>query len=226
MVERKVSKILATGVLLAALTFSGFACFLATPQPALNTQPAVIVAKPDKLTFVIDPAQGTTADQSISVVNAGGGVLTWSMADNSHWIYLQQPEGAPVTDENTIKVRIDAAGMPAGDYTGIVTIAAEGATNSPVYVPVNLSILPSADQQPVITQKPANNLPGAVQPGSSAVVWKNQNELMNYATTNACIVSGSVTNADKLWYMKDVKIVAKSGSSADITSVIPPGETI
>ena len=71
-----------------------------------------------------------------------------------------------------------------------------------------------------------NNLPGAVQPGSSAVVWKNQNVLMNYATTNACIESGSITNTDKLWFMKDVKIVTKSGSSADIASVIPPGETI
>ncbi|MDD5312291.1 MAG: hypothetical protein PHO26_04570 [Dehalococcoidia bacterium] len=225
MTENRIIQILAISILLGALTIFGFACSTATPQPETGEVTAVIVARPDKLTFVVNPAQSTTADQNISVTNAGSGVLTWSMADNTHWIYLQQPEGAPVTN-NIIKVRVDTAGMAAGDYTGIITIAAEGAANSPVYVPVNLSVLPATVQAPVVTPQPATSLPGTVQPGSSAVVWKNHNELMNYATTNACIESGSITNTDKLWFMRDVKIVAKSGSSVDIASVIPPGETV
>jgi len=227
MADNKVFQIMAISILLGVVAIFGIACFTATPKPegSAGTGAAVIVAKPDKLTFVINPAQGTTSDQTISVTNAGSGTLTWSMADNAHWIYLQQPEGAPVTND-IIKVRVDTAGMAAGDYTGIITISAEGAANSPIYVPLNLNILPVTAQPPAITPQPAGNTSLAIQPGSSAVDWKNRNELMNYATTNACIQSGSITNNDKLWFMRDVKIVAKSGSSVDIAAVIPPGETV
>ena len=225
MEKDKMSYMLMAGILLMVCIMPGLSCIMSSPKPPVSDQSPIIVASPDSLTFVIDPGKGNYADQSISIINAGGGVFTWSMSDNSRWIYLQQPEGA-ATVGNNIKVRVDVAGMSPGNYTGIVTITAEGATNSLVHVPVYLNVLSSADQQPPVTQKPADIVKQAPQPGSTVVVWKNQTDFMAYATTNACIVNGSITNSDKFWYMRDVKIVTKSGASTNIVSVIPPGETV
>jgi hypothetical protein len=55
----------------------------------------------------------------------------------------------------------------------------------------------------------------------------NQSELYRYSSVNALVVNGSVTNKDKSWYLKDVKIVATTtGAGVTIASQIPPEETV
>lgn len=214
------------GIMLVGFSILGLACAMRGPAaPQASDRPPVIMTLPDSLAFVIDPAKSNSADQSISVMNASDGVFTWSMSDNAHWIYLKQAEGAPSTGKNKIQVMVDAAGMSPGNYTGIVTIVAEGAINSPVHVPVYLNIISSAEP-PAVIPEPSDIIKQMPQPGSAAVMWRNQTDFMAYASTNACIVSGSITNNDRLWCMRDVKIVAKSGDSASIASTIPPGETV
>jgi len=200
--------------------------------PAIQQQPAVpavspalvMVVSPDRLTFTINEGQGPTLQQVLSVVNQGGGLLNISMSDNSHWIILQQVPGATTTQTTDAMVAIDATGMGPGQYAGIITVTADGAVNSPVYVPVNLTILPGANIPAQVISVPA---PSSVPPADSAAVWVNQTELYQYATVNALLVNGSVTNSDKWWNMSDVKIVANAtGNSVTIAASIPPGETI
>jgi hypothetical protein len=200
--------------------------------PAIQQQPAapvapsapVMVVSPDKLVFTIGQGQGPVLDQLISVVNQGGGILNQSMSDNAHWIVLQQVPGGATTQTASARVTIDATGMSPGQYSGLVTVIADGALNSPVYVPVSLTILPGANIPPDIEPPPA---PSSVPPGDSAVVWVNQTDLYQYSSVNALIVNGSITNMDNTWYMSNVKIVAAgSGNSVTIASQIPPGETV
>ena len=200
--------------------------------PAIQQQPAaptassapLIVVSPDKLMFTIGQGQGPTLDQLLLVTNQGGGILNQSMSDNAHWIVLQSVPGAATTQTANAMVNIDATGMIPGQYTGIVTITADGALNSPIYVPVYLTIVPGADIPPDMVPPP---IASAIPPADPAVVWVNQTDLYQYAGVNALIVNGMVTNTDKTWYMADVKIVAAgSGNSVTIAARIPPGETV
>jgi hypothetical protein len=214
-------------LLAAALVIPAVGCVPAVQQqPAAPVAPSapLIVVSPDKLVFTIGQGQGPGLDQLISVVNQGGGMLNQSMSDNAHWIVLQQVPGGATTQTASARVTIDATGMAPGQYSGLVTVIADGALNSPVYVPVNLTILPGANIPPDIEPPPA---PSSVPPGDSAVAWVNQTDLYQYSSVNALIVNGSVTNTDKTWYMSNVKIVAAgSGNNVTIAAQIPPGETV
>jgi len=214
-------------LLAAVLIVPAMGCIpAAQPQPATPAASSapVLVVNPDTLMFTISQGQGPILDQLLMVTNQGGGMLNQSMSDNAHWISLQQVPGAETTQTASASVNIDATGMAPGQYTGIITIAADGALNSPIYVPVYLTILPGANIPPIVEPPP---LPSSVPPADSAAVWVNQTDLYKYADVNALVVNGSVTNTDKIWYMANVKIVAaKSGNSVTIAAQIPPGETV
>ena len=200
--------------------------------PAIQQQPAapaassapVLVVSPDKMVFTIGQGQGPALDQALSVINQSGGMFNLSMSDNVHWIELQQIPGATTTQTANARVNIDATGMAPGQYSGLIAISADGALNSPVYVPVNLTILPGAIIPPDPDPPP---VPSSIPPGDSAVNWVNKTDFYQYASTNALLVNGSVTNTDKTWYMADVKIVADgSGNSVTVAAQIPPEETV
>jgi hypothetical protein len=182
------------------------------------------VAKPDHLNFVVESGKAYASEQAITISNAGGGVLDWEMSDNALWIQLEYVTGPDNTPGNVARVTLNTAGLPAGQYTGFITIVAESAMNNPVFIPVYLNILPEAAAQQPVNQavKPV----GSVKPDVSKVVWQNRVTFEKYALVNACLVNGSVTNADKAWYLADVRIISKSGRSASIAQLIPPGETV
>lgn len=200
------------------------ACTLLGQQKGAAQVP-IIVARPTLLTFNINLNDKSTWEQSFTVSNGGGGVLSWAMSDNARWLTLQRASNAADV-AGSVKVVVDPTGMTAGSYTGIVTISAEGAANTPVYLPVNLNIPASANIQqgtipvPPVQQKPAST------PNSSYILWDNQNDYYKYASSNVCIVSGSITNAHSSWNLADVSIAAKSGASVDIAKTIPPGEAV
>ena len=213
-------------ILSPVLIIPSLSCMLPGSQPATVPVPAVpiLVARPDKLVFTVGPGQGPVLEQLVSVVNEGGGMMNESMSDNSHWIVVQAVTNQIGAQAVNAMVAVDVTGMSPGSYTGIITVSADGALNSPIYLPVYLTILPGANIPPDTEPAP---VPSAMPPGESAIVWSNQSELYRYSSVNALVVNGSVTNKDKSWYLKDVKIVATgSGDSVTIADQIPPGETV
>jgi len=209
-----------------ALIMPFFSCELPASPPA--TAPvaaaAVLVVKPDKLVFTVGPGQGPALEQAVVIVNQGGGIMDQSMSDDSHWIILSQAANQVGALAVNAMVAVDATGMSPGPYTGIITISANGALNSPIYLPVYLTILPGANIPPDTEPAP---VPSATPPGPSAIAWLNQSELYRYSSVNALVVNGSITNKDKSWYLKDVKIVATTtGASVNIADRIPPEETV
>jgi len=213
-------------VLILALIMPFFSCALPVSPPATAPVPAVavLVVKPDKLVFTVGPGQGPALEQAVVIVNQGGGIMNQSMSDDSHWIILSQAVNQVGALAVNAMVAVDATGMSPGPYTGIITITADGALNSPIYLPVYLTILQGANIPP--DTEPAH-VPSATPPGPSAIAWLNQSELYRYSTVNALVVNGSITNKDKSWYLKDVKIVATTtGASVNIADRIPPEETV
>lgn len=213
-------------VLSLALLVPFFSCALPAGPTSNAPVPAaaVLVVKPDKLVFTVGPGQGPALEQAVVIVNQGGGIMDQSMSDDSHWIILGQAANQVGALAVNAMVAVDATGMSPGSYTGIITVSANGALNSPIYLPVYLTILEGANIPPDTEPAP---VPSAVPPGQSAIAWLNQSELYRYSSVNALVVNGSITNKDKSWYLKDVKIVAAAtGASVNIADRIPPEETV
>lgn len=199
------------------------ACSAAPAQQVEQTVQPVLVCRPDTLAFTVRADQLTTVEHVINIANQGGGELYWTISDNARWMEEEQSLEAEVSRGGLIRVIVDPEGLVAGEYTGTVTITAEGALNSPCHVPVSLivtavEVAGGQDDGEALDQKES-------LPADSAVIWKNKNELFQRASVSSCIVSGNIHNTDKRWSMKDVTIVASHGS-AYITALLLPGESV
>jgi hypothetical protein len=107
-------------------------CYYAPP-------PLTIGYSPTSFTFTATQGGSNPPSQSLSIWNAEGGTLNWSVSDNATWLSLSPTSG---TNSGTVTVSVNIAGLTAGTYNATITITAPGATNSPVYIPVTLIVTP------------------------------------------------------------------------------------
>ena len=104
-----------------------------------------IAVEPAALVFTADEGRGDPPEQVIQIWNGGGLMLTWQAQGEKPWISVNPNSGVSTGEKDAVSVSVRAAGIPAGMYEGSITIAAEGATNSPVSVPVVLEVRPPAE---------------------------------------------------------------------------------
>jgi len=99
--------------------------------------PPAIGYSPLSLTFSATPGGTDPNSKTLSLWNAGGKTLNWTVAGSANWLTF-----SPSTGTNTVNVQVGAhiAGMAAGTYTATLTIQAPGAGNSPQAVPVILNV--------------------------------------------------------------------------------------
>jgi hypothetical protein len=87
------------------------------------------------------------AAMNFDISNVGVGVLSWTTQSNQPWLGVSPAGG---TDDGTVTVTVDRAGMPAGDYSGQIDVSSNGGNESvtvtmavPADPPV-LSVAPTA----------------------------------------------------------------------------------
>lgn len=122
----------------------GYVCLDANSQPISysnirveSTQAAVtIAASPSSLTFAGAPG-GTPASQVVNIT-AGGAATSWAATSNQPWLTVS---ASPAITPGTLTVTANPNGLSAGTYTGVVTLYAPGATNSPVTIPVTFGVM-------------------------------------------------------------------------------------
>jgi len=120
---------------------------VAPGEPALP----VIGYSPSSFSFTAVEGGDNPSDQTLSIWNAGGGTLNWSVSDDAAWLSLSPTGG---TDAGTVTLSVDINGMSIGEYDADITITAPGATNTPQTVPVSLSI--TAAEVPTIGYSPTS----------------------------------------------------------------------
>ena len=115
------------------------------PLPSLASAP-VIGVSPTQLHFLVYAFRPTynPPKQTLTITNLGGRTLTWTARDNASWLKEGPTSG---TAPATVAVRVDRSAIPIGvngyrpqNLWGAITISAVGASNTPVTVPVWLSI--------------------------------------------------------------------------------------
>ena len=93
---------------------------------------------PTALAFSGIAGEISPASQTLSIHNTGTGALDFSAGAESPWLTLSSGSG---TAPASLMVSVNTAGLAPGQYAGAVTVTAPGAADSPVNVPVTLTLL-------------------------------------------------------------------------------------
>jgi hypothetical protein len=104
--------------------------------------PASLSIAPQAMNFV-GKVGGLTHAQTIAIRNGGDGSLNWSATTDQSWIRLSSING--VTPIN-LSVSADSTELTSGQYTGHITIAADGAANTPQTIDVGVTVTPASTQ--------------------------------------------------------------------------------
>ncbi len=141
------------------VTQSGLAGSPATVAVSLRVIPAApyILAEPEAIRLAavagLDPAPA-----GLSVRNAGTGTLnpmfTASASSGGNWLTLSAPIGGSFNNSSSVTVQARSASLAPATYTGTVTVTSAGASNSPLNVPVTLTV--GGATGPVISVSPAS----------------------------------------------------------------------
>ncbi len=134
---------------LAAGTYNGSititaegASNLTVPVTLTITLPAAnLLPTPAAITFTSTAGSGAPAAQSLAVNSSAGALnFTATPGTQSGGGWLSVSPGSGTTPAN-LSVSVNPAGLAQGTYNGSVTLTAGGASNSPLTVPVTLTVI-------------------------------------------------------------------------------------
>jgi Viral BACON domain len=123
-------------------TDQDFALVIYNANAIISDSP-IIGISPASLNF--NTALGVNpANQTVNIENIGADTLNWEASGDAPWLTVSPAGAAP----STLTATVNAAGMPAGTYQSTITIRSNNAFNSPVSVPVTLTISPAFEVNP------------------------------------------------------------------------------
>lgn len=96
-----------------------------------------IGVEPQSLSFSAVVGGEAPQSQSLKINNLGGGTLSWQASVDAPWLILSATEG---TAPSEIQVSVTIAGLAAGTHEGHIKITAPQALNSPLDIPVTLTL--------------------------------------------------------------------------------------
>ena len=196
------------GLFLAGLAFS----------PAAHSQ--TLTPTPSSLTFQRNP-DGSTWDAP-STCTTPGKTCTQTLTTNipitsftpgvanataANWLTVTQ------TSPTSLQVQVNVTNLQDGYYAGRIVISANGATNSPVVVPIGLTVYPADGY--------SASLDSQVVSGSNSITISNFNEA-GFAV-NASVLALSPVNNSSWITLTQANPISANGNSASATFTLTPG---
>lgn len=91
------------------------------------------------LTPTCDFANNATP-QTFAVFNSGGNSLDYTISDNAAWLDVSPASGSTTTEADQLTVTYTSSGLDPGTYNAAITVSDGQATNSPLTLPVTLTV--------------------------------------------------------------------------------------
>ena len=173
---------LPTGVYTGNVVFTATSNALNSPLsvPVTLTVTAALSASPSPLTFNFTIGGTAPGAQAVAVTSNAGAIAYTAMATSSgNWLSVT-PGSA--TTPTGVSVSVTPGSLTAGQYTGSITLASAGASNSPVTIPVTFNV----------AAEPTLNLVWAGQPGPLTF---NLTSLGSLPTAQSVAISASNNGA-------------------------------
>ncbi len=96
-------------------------------------------SSPNTFVYQVGSTQPPAA-QTVPLASTAGSLtytVTTSTQDGSNWLVVSPVNG--LTPQN-LSIGVNPQNLLAGNYSGVVTVVASGAANSPIHIPVNLAV--------------------------------------------------------------------------------------
>jgi len=180
----------------------------------INSAQQIISLSQTGLTFRALAGGGAPPLQSFSILNGGGGALNWTAATStlsggSAWLSATPASGQSDTSSSpAVQVRVNPAGLAAGDYYGRVQISAEGVANSPQSVSVVLTVVAPNVALPPVVQPTGLIFVGQV--GATNPAARNV-EITNLGARDLNLTTTSFFEQGNNWFTAPKTGVARPG---------------
>ena len=90
-----------------------------------------------------------TNNQQFTITNSGPGTLNWGLNDDQYWLICTPTQGTLSTNQSsTITVGVEPCGLPAGQYSGTITVTDQDTPSNSKQIPVNLNYIAPGDDLP------------------------------------------------------------------------------
>ena len=122
-------------------------------ESVLFAQIPVIEYSSRQIRFTSQQVAPNPPAQSLFIRNRGIGTLRWAVIEDCPWLKVDPNTGESVNDIDPVHLSVHISGLSAGLYECELTIAANGAANSPATVPVILYISDGDVHVPVDCQR-------------------------------------------------------------------------
>ncbi len=122
-------------------------------------QPPIMSLSVTSLKFLYTVGAAVPSPQIVTVNNSSGGSLSYSVTSSAAWLLAS-------TSGSTISVSVNPAGLGANTYSGLVTVTAPDASNSPQSISVSLAVTGAAPTLAISSiASSASGLSGPIAPG-------------------------------------------------------------
>jgi len=168
------------------------------------TQPTIGVS-PTSLNFTATAGGSNPANQTINITNTGGGTLNFTASDDAPWLTVSPASG---TAPSTLTASVNISGLAAGTYNGTITISAAGATNTPVNVPVTLTVNGAGGTELIVN----GGFEGSAAPWTLSGAVRSTGAFPHSGT--GYLILGAANNANHMAFQQ---ITIPSGTSPSLT---------
>lgn len=107
-------------------------CSVGDAAPRICSDPAALTVYLREGIYVSDSA-------NLAISNCGGGTMNWTAVSSQPWLSIAPANGS---GDVISKASISAPLWASGSYSGSISLTSAQADNSPLSIPVNLSVLP------------------------------------------------------------------------------------
>jgi hypothetical protein len=142
---------------------------------------ASLSASPSSLSFSYTQKATNPPAQTIALSSTGS-ALSYTVASSATWLTASPTSGST---PGTISVSVNPSGLAAGTYNGSLSITATGASNSPLTVPVTLTVTaaPSLGLNPTTLNFTAQA--GSSAPAAQNVAVTSSGAALSYSATTS-----------------------------------------
>jgi hypothetical protein len=192
---------------------SGGSCIVKPPAPYLLS--------PAAMTFSATFGADNPPVQFISIAGKGASLVPWVASKKQSWLHLETTSGTP---PSMVQVSVVIAGLQAGTYSDTISIAATDTTDTPLTIPVTLTLLtPTA--KPVFSVVPGTYTTAQSVRISDATPGEAIYYTINNSTptTSSALYSGAIS-VSSTETIRAIAIAPGYGRSAiaDATYTIKP----
>jgi uncharacterized protein (TIGR03437 family) len=188
-------------------------------------QPQTLALTPGTLTFSSQAGAGAPQGQTVGVTVSNGTLPFTTIATTNtggNWLSVTPSSGTATQTATNLTISVNPAGLTAGTYTGNVSVAAQGAGNSPQTVNVTYTVTAIPTPVPGRVQNAGDSTIGPIAPGEILSIFGTN---LGPATPATTTVSSNgffaTTLSDTQVFFDNIPAAMWYASATQINAIVP-----